>query len=451
MFKGNYMSNNTEGYKLHVVIVGGGFGGLYAAKELGKNKKIRITLIDKRNFHLFQPLLYQVATGGLSPGDIASPLRSILRKYKNITVVRGKVVDIIPSDKKVILEDDDEIPYDKVIFATGARYNYYGNTHWLAIAPGIKTMEDSLGIRHRIFHAYESAEREKDENLRKEWLRFVIVGGGPTGVELAGALGELANHTLVDDFRNINTEETEILLVEGMDRILPTYPETLSKKAEKSLRDLGVSILTNTFLTDMKENEVTFKRNNAISKVRARTILWAAGVKASMIGKVLQNRLKVNTDKAGRVHVNPDLTVDDRNDIFVIGDLAYFDHGDEGPLPGLAPVAMQQGKYVAELINKRLQGEEYRNFEYTEKGSLAVIGRNKAVAYFGRFRFSGFIAWLIWILVHIRYLIEFDNKMLVFFQWAWNYLTMKRGARLITGDDPFPYMDEDYYAQVKNE
>lgn len=442
-------NNNEE--LLHVVIVGGGFGGLYAAKELGKSRNVRITLIDKRNFHLFQPLLYQVATGGLSPGDIASPLRSILKKYKNISVIRGKVVDILPAEKQVVLEEGDKIPYDKVIIATGARYNYFGNTQWLAIAPGIKTMEDSLGIRHRIFHAYESAEREKDEETRKEWLRFVIVGGGPTGVELAGALGELANHTLVEDFRNIDPRNTEILLVEGMDRILPTYPESLSKKAEKSLRDLGVSILTNTFLTDMKENQVTFKRNNSLTKLKARTILWAAGVKASMIGKVLQKRLDVATDKSGRVHVNPDLTVDDRKDIFVIGDLAYFAHNTDRPLPGLAPVAMQQGKYVADLIKKRIRGEDTGDFEYTEKGSLAVIGRNKAVAHFGKLKFSGFLAWLIWIFVHIRYLIEFDNKMMVFFQWAWSYLTMKRGARLITGDDPFPYMDEDYYAQVKNE
>lgn len=441
--------NNEE--LLHVVIVGGGFGGLYAAKELGKSRNVRITLIDKRNFHLFQPLLYQVATGGLSPGDIASPLRSILKKYKNISVIRGKVVDILPAEKQVVLEEGDKISYDKIIIATGARYNYFGNTQWLAIAPGIKTMEDSLGIRHRIFHAYESAEREKDEEIRKEWLRFIIVGGGPTGVELAGALGELANHTLVEDFRNIDPRNTEILLVEGMDRILPTYPESLSKKAEKSLRDLGVSILTNTFLTDMKENQVTFKKNSSLTKLKARTILWAAGVKASMIGKVLQKRLDVPTDKSGRVHVNPDLTVDDRKDIFVIGDLAYFAHNTDKPLPGLAPVAMQQGKYVADLIKKRIKGEDAGDFKYTEKGSLAVIGRNKAVAYFGKLKFSGFLAWLIWIFVHIRYLIEFDNKMMVFFQWAWSYLTMRRGARLITGDDPFPYMDEDYYAQVKNE
>jgi len=445
------MKQKSNKYVLHVVIVGGGFGGLYAAKKLGKNKNVRITLIDKRNFHLFQPLLYQVATGGLSPGDIASPLRSILRKYKNISVIRAKVIDILPNKKQVVLEGGENISYDKVIIATGARYNYFGNTQWLAIAPGIKTMEDSLGIRHRIFHAYESAEREKNETSRKEWLRFVIVGGGPTGVELAGALGELANHTLVEDFRNIHTEHTEILLVEGMDRILPAYPESLSRKAEKSLRELGVTILTDTFVTDMKDNEVTFKRDNMVSKIQVRTILWAAGVKASMIGKVLEKRLNVKTDKAGRVYVNPDMTLDDRQDIFVIGDLAYFARNGDEPLPGLAPVAMQQGKYVADLINKRLQGKETNSFHYTEKGSLAVIGRNKAVAYFGKFRFSGFLAWLIWVLVHIRYLIEFDNKMMVLFQWAWNYITMRRGARLITGDDPFPYMDEDYYSQVKNE
>lgn len=438
-------------YLIHVVIVGGGFGGLYAAKRLGKNKKIRITLIDKRNFHLFQPLLYQVATGGLSPGDIASPLRAILNSYKNISVIRGKVIDILPDDKEVVLKDGDRISFDRLIIATGARYNYFGNTQWLAIAPGIKTMEDSLGIRHKIFDSYEKAESEKDPEMRKEWLRFVIVGGGPTGVELAGAIGELANHTLVDDFRNIDTRDTEILLVEGMDRILPTYPEKLSVKAEYSLKKLGVTVLTNTFLTDIDNHEVTLKQNGNETKMRASTILWAAGVRASMIGRVLEQRLNVRTDKSGRVYVNSDMTVNDRKDIFVIGDLSCYTHETGSPLPGLAPVAMQQGKYVADLINSSLSGETVKPFRYREKGNLAVIGRNKAVAHFGRFKVSGFIAWLIWVFVHIRYLIEYDDKFKVMFQWAWTYFTMKRGARLITGDDPFPYMDKDYYSQVKNE
>lgn len=443
----NIENKNTDLH--HVVIVGGGFGGLYAAKELGKNKNVRLTLIDKRNFHLFQPLLYQVATGGLSPGDIASPLRAVLRKNKRAKVLRGKVIDINPDEKNILLKDGEKICYDILIVATGVRYNYFRNEEWLGVAPPLKTMEDSLGIRHRIFHAFEESERENDSEKRKEWMRFVIVGAGPTGVELAGALGELAHFTLKDDFRNFEPKNTEILLIEAADRILPSYPEDLSYRAEQELKRLGVTIKTSTMVTDLKETKVLLKNGDEIENIGAKTVLWAAGVKATKIGEVLEKRLNVKTDNVGRVYVNPDLTVNEREDIFVIGDLALFTNQDGVALPGVAPVAMQQGKYVAELIKNRLIGEIQKDFRYKNKGNLAVIGRNKAVADLGFLRLSGFFAWLIWAFVHIRYLIEYDNKLLVMFQWAWNYFTMKRGARLITGDDPFPFMDEDYYSQTK--
>lgn len=443
------MNNNSSNLH-HVVIVGGGFGGLYVAKELGREENLRITLIDKRNFHLFQPLLYQVATGGLSPGDIASPLRAILKKNKNTKVIRDKVIDILPNEKAVSTKAGKKINYDTLIIATGVRYNYFGNKKWLAIAPPVKTMEDALGIRHRIFHAFEQAELEENLDARNEWMRFIIVGAGPTGVELAGALGELAHFTLKDDFRNFNTKDTEIILIEAADRILPNYPENLSKKAHKALIELGVTIKTDTFVTNLKENEVALKNSDSIRNIKAQTILWAAGVKATKIGEVLEDRLKAKTDSAGRVHVNPDLSVNQNKDIFVIGDLAYLNDKSGNPLPGVAPVAMQQGKYVANLLKKRLIGEDYTDFTYKDKGSLAVIGRNKAVADLGFLKFDGFFAWLVWVFIHIRYLIEYDNKLLVIFQWAWNYFTMKRGARLITGDDPFPYMDADYYAQTED-
>jgi len=436
--------------KHHVVIVGAGFGGLYAAKKLCKNKNIRITIIDKRNFHLFQPLLYQVATGGLSPGDIASPIRSILRKYKDTSVLRGKVVDIEPKSKRVVLMDGDQISYDSLIIATGVRYNYFGNEEWLGISPPLKTMEDSLGIRHRIFKAFEEAEREQDNETREQWMRFIIIGAGPTGVELAGALGELAHFTLKNNFRNYDPKDTEIILIEAADRILPSYPEKLSNSAEKSLESLGVTIRKNTYVGDLKQNEVIINNGNVKESIKAKTIIWAAGVKATRIGEVIKDRFNIETDNVGRVYVNEDLSINDNNDVFVIGDLSLFTHQNNEPLPGVAPVAMQQGKYVAEKIIRMLEGESFKAFRYRHKGNLAVIGRNKAVADLGFLKINGFIAWLIWIFIHIRYLIEFDNKVLVMIQWGWYYITMKRGARLITGDAPFPYLDKDYYNNTKD-
>ncbi len=417
----------------HVVIIGGGFGGLYAAKALGKTEA-RITLVDKRNFHLFQPLLYQIAVGGLSPGDIASPLRAVLSKYKNIEVIKAEVIDLDPKHGRIAFSDG-ELNYDSVIVATGSTYNYFGHDEWAEIAPGIKTIENTLDIRHRIFLAFEAAEREEDISQQKSWMRFVIVGAGPTGVELAGAIGELAHSTLRNDFRRIDTSESEIILLEGTDRILPTYPEKLSIKAQESLERLGITVNKKAMVSGIRKSLVTFSKDGKERKINAKTILWAAGVKASPLGKVIADRTGAQLDSAGRVIVEPDLSIPGFQNIFIIGDLANFSHQDGTPLPGVAPVAMQEGLYVAELLRSRFRGEDLPPFKYKNKGSLAVIGRNAAVADFGRFRFSGFFAWLIWIFVHIQYLIEFDNKVLVLTQWAWNYFTRKRGARLITGED----------------
>jgi NADH dehydrogenase len=423
----------TETNQHHVVIIGGGFGGLYAAKALAKTDA-KITLVDKRNFHLFQPLLYQIAIGGLSPGDIASPLRAVLRKYKNIEVIKAEVIDLDPEHRRITFRDG-ELNYDSLIVATGSTYNYFGHDEWAEIAPGIKTIENTLDVRHRIFLAFEAAEREADIAQQKSWMRFVIIGAGPTGVELAGAIGELAQSTLRNDFRHIDTCETEIILLEGTDRILPTYPEELSIKAQESLERLGITVNKNAMVTGIKKSFVTFSKDGKEETIQAKTILWAAGVKASSLGEVLARRTGGKLDSAGRVIVGPDLSIPGFDNIFVIGDLANFSHEDGRPLPGVAPVAMQEGLYVAKLLESRFRGRNLPPFKYKNKGSLAVIGRNAAVADFGRFRFSGFFAWLIWIFIHIQYLIEFDNKVLVLIQWAWNYFTRKRGARLITGED----------------
>ncbi len=430
------MADRKNRYIHHAIIIGGGFAGLYAAKVLG-NSPVKVTLIDKRNFHLFQPLLYQVATGGLSPGDVASPIRAVLSRYKNIWVMTAEVIDIDPNGQRVILRDG-ELTYDTLIVATGASHHYFGHDDWAQEAPGLKTVEDALEIRRRIFLAFEAAERETAPDMRRAWMRFVIVGGGPTGVELAGALGELACTTLKNDFRNINTSESEITLIEGLDRILPTYPPQLSAKAQEDLSQLNVNVRTQTMVTDIRNGVVTTQGDNRIEQIKAQTILWAAGVKASSLGQVLAKETGAKLDRAGRVIVQPDFTLPNYPNIFVVGDLASYSHGDGKPLPGVASVAMQEGPYVANVIKERLKGKTPPQFHYNNKGSLAVIGRNKAVADLGRLRFDGFIAWLIWVFVHIRYLVEFDNKVLVLFQWAWNYFTRKRSALLITGNDPFP-------------
>jgi NADH:ubiquinone reductase (H+-translocating) len=417
----------------HVVIVGGGFGGLYAAKLLGKSAA-QVTLIDRRNFHLFQPLLYQVATGTLSPADISSPLRGILSSHQNIRVLMDSVQDIDPDQQQVITQTQ-TIPYDTLIVATGVSHHYFGNDQWKTTAPGLKTVEDALEMRRRIFMAFEAAEKETDLEKRKAWLTFVIVGGGPTGVELAGAIAELAFNTLKADFRRINTTETKILLLEGMDRVLPPYPPELSEKAAIALTKLGVTVCTKTLVTNIQDNVVTVKQGEAIDHIPARTILWAAGVKASEMGTILADRTGATLDRVGRVIVEPDLSLKKYANIFVIGDLANYPHQGEKPLPGVAPVAMQEGQYVARLIKAQLANAPLPVFTYEEVGNLAVIGQNEAVADLGFTKLSGFLAWFVWVFAHIYYLIEFDNKLIVMLQWGWNYFTRNRGARIITGQD----------------
>jgi len=418
--------------KHRVVIVGGGFGGLYAAKSLGR-APVHVTLIDKRNFHLFQPLLYQVATGTVSPADISSPLRAILARNKNTRVLMEEVVDL-DADRQCVITKDNEIPYDTLVLATGVSHHYFGNDQWKDTAPGLKTVEDALEMRRRIFLAFEAAEKETDPAKRLAWLTFVIVGGGPTGVELAGAIAELAHATLKEDFRSINTTEARILLLEGVDRVLPPYPPELSAEAEASLRLLGVDVRTKTLVTNIQDGVVSAKQGDVVEQIPAQTILWAAGVKASAMGKILAERTSAELDRVGRVVVGPDLSVPDHPNIFVIGDLAHYAHQDDKPLPGVAPVAMQQGEYVARLIRQRLTGNNLSPFEYSNNGSLAVIGQNKAVADLGFMKLSGPLAWLVWVFAHIFYLIEFDNKLIVLTQWAWSYFTRNRGARLITGE-----------------
>ena len=416
----------------HVVVVGGGFGGLYAAKALGR-AAVKVTLIDKRNFHLFQPLLYQVATGTLSPADISSPLRSILSSNKNTQVLLDEVVDIDPQQQKVFLSNQ-ELTYDTLIVATGVSHHYFGNEQWQPTAPGLKTVEDALEMRRRIFMAFEAAEKETDPEQRQAWLNFVIVGGGPTGVELAGAIAELARHTLKHDFRSIDTTEAKILLLEGLDRVLPPYAPELSAKAEASLLRLGVTVKTKTLVTNIEDSMVTARQGETIEHIPTRTVLWAAGVKASAMGKALEQRAGATLDRVGRVMVEPDLSIPGHPSIFVVGDLANFSHQGDKPLPGVAPVAMKEGEYIAKLIQARLRGATLPQFSYTDMGSLAVIGQNEAVVDLGFMKFSGALAWLIWIFAHIYFLIEFDNKLIVMLQWGWNYFTSNRGARLITGE-----------------
>lgn len=419
----------------HVVIIGGGFGGLYAAKTL-KRAPVKVTLVDKRNFHLFQPLLYQVATGGLSPGDICSPLRAVLKRQNNTTVLKAEATGILPDQRKAVL-DAGELEYDTLIIATGLNNFYFGHDDWAEGAPGLKTLEDALEIRRRVLMAFESAEQETDPAAQRACLTFVVVGGGPTGVELAGALAELSRSTLRDDFRNIDPTQARILLVEGADRILPAYHPSLSAKAEESLNRLDVEVRTNTLLTNIEDGTVTLRKTDQTEQIATCAVLWAAGMRANAMGQILAERTGAELDRIGRVIVNPYLSVPGYPNIHVIGDLAHCPQDGE-PLPGVAPVAMQQGRYVAGLIWKQLKGEKPPLFRYRDKGSLAVIGRNVAVAQLGRMHFSGFLAWLLWVFIHIGFLIEFDSKLLVMFQWAWNYLTRKRGARLITeGPKPF--------------
>jgi NADH dehydrogenase len=415
-----------------IVILGGGFGGLYAARSL-RHTDVDLTLIDRRNFHLFQPLLYQVATGALSPGEIASPLRYVLNRQKNARVLLGEAIDIDVDRREVVLKDGSREPYDTLIVATGSTHHYFGHPEWEPLAPGLKTIEDATEIRSRVLLAFERAEKEPDPEARRAWLTFVVVGAGPTGVELAGALGEISRDTLKKDFRRINPAEANIFLIEGEDRLLPVYPPELSRAAERSLIRLGVQSRTGAMVTGIDDHGVTLRAGNTERRIPAKTVLWAAGVQASPLGKALADRTGVKLDRAGRVPVEPDLSVAGHPEILIIGDLAQFlENGQQ--LPGVAPTAMQQGRYAARLIGRRLRHEKTAPFKYLDKGSLATIGRNAAVANIGPFKFSGPLAWFIWLFVHILYIVEFENRLLIVVQWAYDYFTHNRGARLITGE-----------------
>jgi NADH dehydrogenase len=385
---------------------------------------------------LFQPLLYQVATGSLSPGEISSPLRAVFRSQENTRVLLGDAVDLDVERRRVILTDG-EVEYDTLILAAGSSDFYFGHDEWQSSAPGLKTIEDATAIRHKILFAFEAAEREQDPKKRREWLTFVLVGAGATGVELAGALGEIAHDTLRHDFRSINPEEAVILLLEGGPRVLPAFPVDLSAKAEASLVRLGVTPRTNVFVTSVEQGGVVVKSSAGTERIAARTVIWSAGVRASAFGKVLERRAGAALDRGGRVIVNQDCSVPNHPEIFVIGDLAHFEQ-DRSPLPGVAQVAMQGGGYVARLIVKRLRGETLPPFRYFDKGSLAVIGRAAAVADIRGLHISGLLAWFAWLFIHLMYLVEFSNRVLVFVHWGFLYLTYNRGARLITGsiDDP---------------
>lgn len=435
------MNNHLEP---RVVIVGAGFGGLEAARALG-NAPVHVTLIDRRNYHTFQPLLYQVATAGLSPGEIAAPIRSILRSYKNIEVLMAEVTGFDVAHR-IVKTPEVEIMYDYLIVAAGAGHSYFGHDEWEPFAPGLKTIEDALEIRRRVLLAFELAERQAAAGESASHIDFVVVGGGPTGVELAGTLSEISRHALAHEFRSIDPARTHIVLLEGGPRVLPAYSEDLSQSAEQQLRHLGVEVRTSTMVTQVEAGAVYL----GSTRLPATVILWAAGVAASPLGK----SLGVSVDRAGRVPVQPDLSVAGHPEVFVIGDLAAAKDDQGKPLPGVAPVAIQQGKFAGKLVRSEVEahsgapishpdhdgrGRGSRpSFHYWDKGSLATIGRAAAVAEFGRIHISGFIAWLSWLFVHIFFLIGFRNRLLVFIQWAWSYVTYERGARLITGSTYLP-------------
>ncbi len=421
----------------HVAIVGGGFGGLSAALRL-KRAQVQVTLIDRCNYHLFQPLLYQVATGALSPANIASPLRVVLKKQKNTRVLLGEAVGIDAAKRRLILSDG-AVDYDTLVVATGSSHQYFGHDEWAQFAPGLKTVEDATHMRRRILLAFEAAEREQNPEKLRAWMTFVIAGAGPTGAELAGTLGEIANDTLRQDFRNIRPSEARIILVEGADRVLPSYPVGLSAAAKRMLERLGVTVRTGAMVTNVTKESVTIRAGDASETIPTRTVLWAAGVLASPLGRILSEATGAMIDKAGRVIVEADLTVPGHPEIFVIGDLSNFSHQTGKPLPGVAQPAIQEGRYVANAIVARLRGgKKPTAFHYRDKGNLATIGRAAAVADLNWLRLSGLPAWLIWLFVHLMYIVEFKNRLLVLVQWASLYITYDRAARLITGKSPLP-------------
>ena len=426
-------AGKSENKRWHVVIIGGGFGGLRAAQAL-KSARVDVTLIDRRNYHLFQPLLYQVATGSLSPGEIAAPLRSVFSRQKNTRVLLGEVVDLDPAGKRVVLADGASFEYDSLIVAAGSQTFYYGHDAWREWAPGMKSIEEATNIRHKILYAFEVAERLSDPVQRRAWLTFVIVGAGATGVELAGAIGEIARQTLKNDFRSIRPEEAEIILLDGAPRVLPPFPDDLAQKAQRSLEKLGVEVKTGVMVKDVDREGVTIETYDGTQRLNARTVIWAGGITVSPLGRTVAKRTNAETDRGGRIKVNPDLSIANYPDIYVIGDLALVAGPNGKPLPGVAQVAMQQGTYAAKAIVRKLASEtEIKPFKYFDKGDMAVIGRWSAVANIFGAHISGFFAWIIWAFIHLMYLVQFQSRILVFIQWAIQDLTFNRGARLITG------------------
>jgi NADH dehydrogenase len=408
----------------NVVIVGAGFGGLLCARHLA-SQAVHITLVDRRNYHTFQPLLYQVATAGISPGEIAAPIRWIMRGRNNVEVLLGEVQDF-DLNRRIVKVAEDEVRYDYLVLAAGASHAYFGHDDWEPFAPGLKTIEDALEIRRRILLAFELAERQAASSEGHVPLNFVVVGGGPTGVELAGTLAEISRQVLANEFHTIDPKRTRIILLEGGPRVLPAYAEDLSRSAEEQLKRLGVEVHTSAMVTDVEPAAVVV----GTTKIPSVVTLWAAGVAASPLGK----KLGVPIDRAGRVLVNPDLGIPGHPEVFVIGDLASLKDKEGKLLPGVAPVAMQEGVAAADNIARDLKGEPRKNFHYVDKGSLATIGRAAAVAEFGKLHISGFIAWLSWLFIHVFFLIGFRNRIIVLIQWAWSYFTYERGARLITGN-----------------
>ena len=414
----------------HVVIIGGGFGGLYAARAL-KRAPVRLTVIDRRNHHLFQPLLYQVAMAALSPGDIASPIRWILRKQKNVEVLLAEATAIDAGRKTVVLADG-ELTYDYLIVAAGATHAYFGHDEWRPIAPGLKTLEDALDIRRRMLLAFERAERETDADKRRRLLTFVVIGGGPTGVELAGALAEISRQSLARDFRHFDPSSARVILVEGGPGVLAAFPPSLQEAALRDLQRLGVEVRLQTVVTGVEKGRVSCRPGSGpATSIESETVLWAAGVAASPLGA----SLGASVDRAGRVRVDPELTVPGHRDVFVIGDLASLDDEQGRPLPGVAQVAIQMGQHAVRNVLRSIEGQPLRAFRYKDLGNMATIGRASAVADFGSFRLKGYIAWLAWLFVHVVNLIGFRNRLVVLVQWAWSYFSYQRAIRLITGDE----------------
>jgi len=422
----------------HVLIVGGGFAGLNAARHLARERWVRITLLDRRNHHLFQPLLYQVAMAGLSPADIAAPIRGILSRQENVSVLCNEATSI-DRDRRTLVTDGGEIEFDYLVLACGAMHSYFGHDDWEPYAPGLKTIEQATEIRRRVLSAFERAEASRDPEERRRLLTFVVVGGGPTGVELAGAIGEMTRFTLSRDFRNIDVKLARIILVEAGARILPMFAESLASRATRDLESLGVQVWTGSLVSDINQQGVSISGDY----IHASTVLWAAGVKASSLGP----DSGFECDKAGRIEVGDDLSIPGQTNIFVAGDQCCYKNAVGGkPLPGIAPVAVQQGRFIADAIRNEIHGKPRGTFRYRDKGQMATIGRGRAITEIGRYRLTGLFAWLVWLLVHIYFLTGFKNRLFVVISWAWSFFTFRRGARLIVGKQWRFYQDKEQHS-----